>query len=1197
MVTTAGSAYGAPIPNTNPSIWWLCADEKYQADIVSFSGSSDDPNAVTIPAVMIQTGSARTALYPGIYRAPRVRTYSDKFGTPTTITDAKEISFSAIVYGDSMDDIYGKWQQINSYFDRAEIAASPFPRGSGVILIEQINDAEQATWWDVKSGVITDVDFNIPQENIFAAVIQLTVLPFSRGRPNVIPFGSTVTNGTGSSFYLPYSGGDAPGLFELRLSDQSAPGHYITWVGIGRRWYPQMAASDFTPWYPENYNITTSNVWKQILQQASAPGAHQTGMFGVYAVVNDASPIIGQPANLATVADAFGTLSDGFVTAVIAPKDVNGNLGQNSSRLVTTISNPNQPGDVQFYEGFEENNWYQWFGQPTFVYASSAAHTSLTIDATNPIVGLLSAHFKSTGDTSSNSITSSSASILPPGVSALGLQSIAFQIRPISWGTFAASSGGTTGGVIANPVAAPSVTQTGPSGGSSGIAAPNTPTLSYSSTPAPPGYPFTGGGTAPLANPGPPTAIGTSGIAAPAGYPSGGAWGWYMVYSWTNSNGETLPSVVFSIPAAGLLPEFQLPAVPAGATGVNVYAELSTGALPSSALVLWTSVPNPHTGQGIVVTQTIATGQRPALSNTTGTTGLTYYWNVAYTWITPNGETTPSGIAYINANGYEPSVAIPAFPAGVTGARIYIVLAPTNSVVYANMTLSLTVGAPGNYAVYNETTTTPPTTNTTGTSGSGAFLPGTYYFGYTYTNASGETTISPLASLTFASVGGATVAVPSFSTNATSARIYVTSGNGASGTSVTLFTAVGGPGTQAVGQGNGITYPPGSNTTQAATAPSTTGTARFMWGSVAIVATSTPNYFAVQINGVQIGSSFLLGLNTTHQFGINYQQALSSTAVAYSVIVDNVIIGSSTGSLGSGFTVPTTATWTSYGVGAASPLTEEWYLDEIYVYDELLQPGFNTLGTGLTYTWINGVNTTTTDFYFSIQVTGETTAQTWYVLHNVLSPFRLPTPLPAGATLVEGPPSGIPVIANAQLQTYIGVGNNPVRWVPKSVVRTVIANGNDELVRLGSLELPPGSKAEYRDLDGWSLQIWGKTGGTNFNTLTVKGIILFPEDEDGWAGITAKAYGLNVPGAIWHIGTNRWGRPYAQIFANDGVTLVGYADTTGAIGSMGGDNNFVVLTGRDDGSGHLVMDLTQQFQLGCQNVARYHFEVTESQIT
>jgi hypothetical protein len=162
----------------------------------------------------------------------------------------------------------------------------------------------------------------------------------------------------------------------------------------------------------------------------------------------------------------------------------------------------------------------------------------------------------------------------------------------------------------------------------------------------------------------------------------------------------------------------------------------------------------------------------------------------------------------------------------------------------------------------------------------------------------------------------------------------------------------------------------------------------------------------------------------------------------------------------------------------------------------------------------------------------------------------------------------------------------------KPVVRSKIAHGQDELVRLGSIELPPGSKAEYRDLDGWWLKIWVKNGGTSSYPVSIKGLILFPEDENGWAGITASSAGQEFQG-VWHIGTNRYGRSYAQTFDSTDTTLLGYADVTGALGLAAGDNDFVILTGRHNSDGDLIIDLTQTYQLGYQAVPRNHFEVTE----
>jgi hypothetical protein len=1036
------------------STFWLSADEKYYSDYIDFTAGVGD---LVIPVVMLQTGSSRAPLYPGVYRSPRIRTYSDKFGAPTTITSPKEITFSAAVFGKTMDEIYAKFQQINSYLDRAEIAASPFPRGSGVVLIEQLNDAAEITVWDVLSGVLTDVDFNLPGVNLAAAVVQLTVLPFSRGTPRIVDFGSTLTNGTNAGYYLPYQGGDGPGLFELRLKDTSV-GKTITWIGVGVRSYPYMSATDFTPWYLQGKNIATTGSWQKILQQTSAPGKHQTGLFGVYAIVNDMSEVIQPPESVMTsVSFGGGSLPNGLLTIVLAPKNAIGLLGETSSRNIAVIGNPNQPGNVQAEEGFEDGTFNSFTTLPTVVIPG-AGTASVTIDSAAAIVGNRGAHFRVQGDAVAGSITSATIGQFMPNLSGLGTQSIAYKINPVSWGSF-----GTLTGVIPDPAVMPAVTVLGP------VPNPSAPVI---------GYDFSRLWNAPY-----------------------------------------------------------------------LYSRMMT---------------------------------------------------IAYTWINSIGETLLSTPANEIMNGRFPTITIPPFPPGVLGARIYFGMDGI-------MPVSLdhdwqnppgdagTVFSPGTYALQpkldGSRIISPPGANTTfGTTPT--FAAGTYDFGYTWTTATGETKLSPINFVTFSTPGIAQITIPAFPLTVTGAKIYVSLGSGA-GPSL-AFTASS-SGVTAIGQGNGVTIPPTLNST-GVNAGGNDRTPRFSWGSLSIIPTGSQNNFACTVGGTQVGSAFNLATSVVHQIGISFRQV--GVQAVYSIIVDGTLVGSRSGQIGT-LDIPVTATWAAIGAGSGGPFLEEYYLDEIYVYDALLQPNFDTTGSAVQIDWANGLNTTTMDLYFSLQPTGLTTTPVWYLVQGVAPPYILGTPIPLEAQLVSGPPTSVPSIANAQLMASVGVGSNPTRFMDKTVVRTQLANGLNELVRLGSIELPPGSKSDSRDLDSWSLAVWGKSGGLNSDTLTIQGIVLFPEDEEhaGWTGITAKAFGLSGSGNIWRIGTNRYGRSYAQIFASDGTTLLGYGDVSGAISSGAGDNQYVVLVGRDDGSGDLVIDLSLTYQLSCRNVPRFHFENTTLGLT
>ena len=302
---------------------WLTVGEVLDERGVNFSG----PQSVRVPVAMFQTGgSSRTVLYPGVFTAPRVRTYADQFGTVLTSTSKREISFSLIFEGNSRDDIYRTWNLINRQLVRAIRASGPNPIGKGVVLVQQTETAQQPTLWDVVSGVLTDVDANLPGIQLWGGVCQLAIMPFARGA-TVGPgsFGSTITNGVNGTYFKNVPG-DEQAIYELRLRGKSTGGNVITRVRIARRSHPDLTSGAFTPSYTRSDSITTSPTYQQLTSQASAAGAFQTGRFGLYGVFNDSVPIIAQPViSQPVVTPSNGAIGAGVWDAVVVSKDASGN--------------------------------------------------------------------------------------------------------------------------------------------------------------------------------------------------------------------------------------------------------------------------------------------------------------------------------------------------------------------------------------------------------------------------------------------------------------------------------------------------------------------------------------------------------------------------------------------------------------------------------------------------------------------------------------------------------------------------------------------------------------------------------------------------------------------------------------------------------------------------------------------------------
>ena len=1064
------------------STYWLCADERYLTDRIDFTATAGADD-IAIPVVMIQTGNSRSPIYPGIYREPRVRTYSDKFGTPTTLTTVKEITFAAVLGGRSMNEIYAKWQRIESYFDRAQIAASPFPRGTGVVFVEQINDATALTFWDVISGVLTDVDMNIPGSIHFAAVVQLSVLPFSRGAAALGPADlSPRAVGTGASYYLPNVPGDAPGIFELSITDTSPPGHNISWAFVGRRSYPIMGQGDFTPWYQRNDVVFLSPAFQQVgLPVYSNGGPHDTGLFGVWAAIEDDTIVTLAPTNIQTNTSVggVGTIPNGFIEAVLAPLDPGGQLGYISSRQIISLTNPDQTGNVQAFEDFERNNLNSFANLPTYNVTGAGSVGIAIVAATPPtpvIRGLYDMVFIANGDTTTGTVAEASISMLMPAMAGTNAQSIAYLLKPSFW---------------------------------AGAAATSTPLIP---------------------NPG-------------------------------------------------------------------------TALVPGSTLVATTPIPPP--AQPFVYD-----------SNVTFSSGLPMAFQVTFT--SQSIGSTQASLPPVNriAARYQ-VVRVPAFPAGITAAIIWgnfptLPGAPWNNLV---------VTAPGDYQfgpTYSQTGgPPPPTVNTTGISNIPA---GTWYVGYTYSNQYGETQLSPPVPISLSQPGGLQAQVPTFPATATAARVYIAPPGG---TYTLAGQAFGPPGsTPAAVQltaGDGVTQPPGNNNT--GTPPAHDTFPRFTWGSVQIVPSPYVNVFSVYRQpptGSPVlipNSNFTLSPGVVHTIGVSYVQegatGVPNLSGTYEVVIDGGVFAKFSGVIGTDISIPIQATWGTNAIGNPSGVFNEAYLiDDISVFDEPLNPGFILSGSSASVGWTAAPNTSSVDLYYSITITGSAAAPVWYKLPGVGGSaggsFTFTSTFTPGSEIVVGPPTAPPYATYAQLQARVGItqgsGVLPIRWLNKPIVRTRVANASTELVKLGEIELPPGAKGEYRDLDPWELEVWARAGGQRTAGLTVKGIALFPVDgDDEWGGIVAKAFGLQPPpftsaNLTWTIGTNRWGRPYAQLYGNGGKTLVGYADVNGALSVKYGDNIFVVLTGTDDGNGNFLFDGAQTMLLSSRYTPRNHFQIVESAV-
>jgi len=383
----------------------------------------DGENPFSIPVVMINTGSSRVQAYPGIYRQPRVRTYSDQIASVTKPGDLREFTFSVFLQGLSMDEILWNWAQVQSFLDRAEAFSSPWPRGPGITLVELQEDAEWISYWDVASGIFTDIDMNQPGFNRLGGVMQLAVAPYARGPvPLIVPVSATLTNGPGCQLYIPNVLGDAEAPTEFTLTDTSDMGHSFSRITLVRRWYPVMGSGDFTMAQASAGTLTPTSQSFQLVQAFDTPGgAHDSGYFGVAALVNDASPVLGTPQQLQAALSNAGLLSSDTYQANVVAYDNSTprNLGRPSGTQITTVQNLVSSGGVAVplhilngdFDNAENQQELQWDAP---LSPGAVAGSLAQIDSTSPLDGNHSYHFKAVGQTSGADCISDGRRTLPP---------------------------------------------------------------------------------------------------------------------------------------------------------------------------------------------------------------------------------------------------------------------------------------------------------------------------------------------------------------------------------------------------------------------------------------------------------------------------------------------------------------------------------------------------------------------------------------------------------------------------------------------------------------------------------------------------------------------------------------------------------------------------------------------------------------
>jgi hypothetical protein len=208
--------------------------------------------------------------------------------------------------------------------------------------------------------------------------------------------------------------------------------------------------------------------------------------------------------------------------------------------------------------------------------------------------------------------------------------------------------------------------------------------------------------------------------------------------------------------------KFDLSAIPRASVIESAALKLSSLSTPPN--VNTTGIPAPD--------------RAPALSLSAYTSSLqAATYSVAYTFVTPVGETLGSPLGSItltdgqNYRGID--VRVDAFPAGVTGLKVY--LAPAGGVLRLAATSERTdvtlISLPaGDAAPIPVVPITAPLLNVSTLSGSLSAI--NYSAVYTYVTSQGETQASPAATITATSARGVDVNVGAFPPGVTAVKVY-----------------------------------------------------------------------------------------------------------------------------------------------------------------------------------------------------------------------------------------------------------------------------------------------------------------------------------------------------------------------------------------------------------------------------------------
>ena len=201
----------------------------------------------------------------------------------------------------------------------------------------------------------------------------------------------------------------------------------------------------------------------------------------------------------------------------------------------------------------------------------------------------------------------------------------------------------------------------------------------------------------------------------------------------------------------------------------------------------------------------------------------------------------------------------------------------------------------------------------------------------------------------------------------------------------------------------------------------------------------------------------------------------------------------------------------------------------------------------------------------------------------------------SAGSLVD-PPSGPPALALVELQGYVTAitgGGTAFSLRPGPVVSAQVGNGQWELVKLGTFELPPQVRNQTAPAvsDSWVIAVYARWGGSStpfVDTLDLDTCYLVPVGTDEDVFVAEMPGATNTAdGFVFMLETRYDGLSSCRLVAKGSGASWGSIPVSGRLALGPGDNQLVILVESTDGAGHFVHDAATQFRVQALYTPRY----------